>query len=74
MDKNINEASLAQFDAIEFVPAQGIAIPEYLSRHFIPADQSLWHLENYERFLIERRKLLKARIQRVFSFDDDKRQ
>jgi hypothetical protein len=48
--------------------------PEYLSRHFIPADQSLWHLENYERFLIERRKLLKARIQRVFSFDDDKRQ
>jgi ubiquinone/menaquinone biosynthesis C-methylase UbiE len=34
MDKNINEASLAQFDAIEFVPAQGIAIPEYLSRHY----------------------------------------
>ena len=41
--------------------------PEYLKRHFIPVDQSLWHLKNYENFLIERRKLLKARIQQVFS-------
>jgi hypothetical protein len=40
--------------------------PEFLKRHFIPTDQSLWYLEKYEYFLIERRKLLKARIQQVF--------
>jgi hypothetical protein len=39
--------------------------PAYLKRHFIPADQSLWHIEKYENFLIERHKLLKARIQQV---------
>jgi hypothetical protein len=44
---------------------------EYLKRHFIPADRSLWHMEKYEDFLIERRKLLKARIQRVFSFNSE---
>lgn len=43
--------------------------PQYLDRHMIPTDKSLWHFDNYDRFLIERRKLLKARIQRVFSFD-----
>jgi hypothetical protein len=42
--------------------------PEYLERHLIPEDGSLWRMENYERFLIERRKLLKARIQQVLSF------
>ena len=41
---------------------------EFLKRHFIPADQSLWHMEKYEYSLIERRKLLKARIQKVFAF------
>lgn len=46
---------------------------EYLKRHFIPADQSLWHMDRYENFLIERRKLLKVRIQRVFSFDEGSR-
>jgi hypothetical protein len=45
--------------------------PEYLKRHFIPADQSLWHMEKYENFLIERRKLLRARIQQVFSFNGE---
>ena len=45
--------------------------PEHLKRHFIPLDQSLWQMENYENFLIERRKLLKARIQQVFSFSGE---
>ncbi|MFZ2396215.1 MAG: DUF1524 domain-containing protein, partial [Smithella sp.] len=31
--------------------------PEYLKRHFIPTDQSLWHIERFEKFVIERRKL-----------------
>jgi hypothetical protein len=42
--------------------------PEYLKRHLIPPDPSLWHIARFERFLIERRKLLKARLQQVFSF------
>jgi hypothetical protein len=42
--------------------------PEYLKRHLIPPDKSLWHMEKYENFIIERRKLLRARIQYVFSF------
>jgi hypothetical protein len=41
--------------------------PEYLKRHLIPDDHSLWHIDKYESFLIERRRLLKARIQQVFS-------
>lgn len=47
--------------------------PDYLKRHLIPNDKSLWHLSQYENFLIERRKLLKTRIQSVFSFEDSGR-
>ena len=42
--------------------------PEYLTRHLIPTDKSLWELSQYENFLIERRKLLKARMQQTLSF------
>ena len=45
--------------------------PEYLKRHFIPPDQSLWHIERFEDFFIERRKLLRTRLQYVFSSDGD---
>jgi uncharacterized protein with ParB-like and HNH nuclease domain len=45
--------------------------PEFLKRHFIPPDPSLWHIGRFERFLIERRKLLKARLQEVFSFEGE---
>lgn len=43
---------------------------EYLKRHFIPRDQSLWEIERFEDFLIERRKMLKTRLQHVFSPND----
>jgi hypothetical protein len=43
--------------------------PDYLKRHFIPTDGSLWHIDRFEDFLIERRKLLRARLQNVFSSD-----
>ncbi len=43
--------------------------PEYLRRHLIPDNKSLWHMEQYENFLIERRKLIRARIQQVFSVE-----
>lgn len=43
--------------------------PEYLKRHHIPPDPSLWHIERFEDFLIERRKLLQARLKYVFSTD-----
>jgi len=42
---------------------------EYLKRHLIPTDKSLWHMDKYENFLIERRKLVKSRIKLVFSFN-----
>lgn len=45
--------------------------PEYLKRHFIPTDQSLWHIERFEKFVIERRKLLRARLQYVFLPDGE---
>jgi hypothetical protein len=45
--------------------------PEYLKRHFIPADRSLWQIERFEDFLIERRKMLRARLQSVFSSEDE---
>jgi hypothetical protein len=41
--------------------------PEYLKRHCIPTDSSLWVTEKYEEFLIERRKLLRATLQQVLS-------
>lgn len=43
--------------------------PEYLKRHFIPTDQSLWHIDQFEKFVIARRKLLRDRLQYVFSAD-----
>lgn len=45
--------------------------PEFLKRHFIPPDPSLWHIERFQEFLIERRKLLRARLEYVFSTDDE---
>jgi len=45
--------------------------PEYLKRHFILPEQSFWHMERFEDFLIERRKLLRARLQHVFSSDGE---
>jgi hypothetical protein len=50
----------------EWLPTRG---PEYMTRHLIPNDPSLWRIENYESFVIERRKLLKVRLQRVLSLD-----
>lgn len=46
--------------------------PEYLKRHLIPADNSLWHMEKYESFVVERRKLLRARIQQVLAVQGDR--
>lgn len=40
--------------------------PEYFERHCIPNDSSLWKIEKYEQFLIERRKLIMLRLQRIF--------
>jgi len=45
--------------------------PEYLKRHLIPPDPSLWHIERFEDFLIERRKLIQARLKYVFSTDEE---
>jgi hypothetical protein len=45
--------------------------PDYLKRHFIPPDQSLWDIGRFETFLIARRKLLKERLEYVFSLDGD---
>lgn len=39
----------------------------YLKKHLIPIDEELWSVENYEKFLIERRKLIKEKIKRVLS-------
>ena len=41
--------------------------PEYLKQHLIPSDSSLWQFERFEDFLIERRKLLRQRLQEVFA-------
>jgi hypothetical protein len=48
--------------------------PEYLNRHLIPGDKTLWHIDKYDSFLIERRKLLRTRIQQVLSFGGDEQQ
>jgi len=36
---------------------------DYLKRHLIPNNPDLWISENYEQFLIERRKLIKAKLE-----------
>ena len=45
--------------------------PEYLKRHLIPTDESLWHMKRFEEFLIARRNLIRERLQRVFSYSDE---
>ena len=45
--------------------------PEYLKRHLIPPDKSLWQIGRFEDFLVERRKLLRARLQYIFSPETD---
>lgn len=45
--------------------------PEYLKRHLIPTDESLWHMKRFEDFLIERRKLLRSRLQQVFGSEGE---
>jgi hypothetical protein len=34
------------------------ADPELLSKHFVPTDEKLWNINDYEEFLKERRKLI----------------
>lgn len=48
--------------------------PEYLKRHLIPTDKTLWKMDKYDVFLIERRKLIRARIQQVLSFGGDEQE
>jgi Protein of unknown function DUF262 len=36
--------------------------PEFLRRHLIPEDKTLWKFENFPKFLEEREKLIKKRI------------
>jgi hypothetical protein len=43
--------------------------PEYRTRHFIPADPSLWHFDRFEDFVRERRVLLRKRLQSVLLAD-----
>jgi hypothetical protein len=40
---------------------------ELLEKHFIPADKNLWEINNYEKFLKERVKLIAQAIQRRFN-------
>jgi len=40
--------------------------PELLRRHFIPIDHELWNVDNYEKFLEERRKLILEAFQSLF--------
>ena len=36
---------------------------DYLKRHLIPSDQSLWISDNYKQFLEERKKLIKSKLE-----------
>ncbi|RLI73339.1 hypothetical protein DRP04_15910 [Archaeoglobales archaeon] len=40
--------------------------PELLEKHFIPLDEELWSVDNYERFLEERIKLIAKVIEKEF--------
>ncbi len=42
----------------EYIPEYRAKCPGAVDTHWIPADQELWKLENYEKFLEERRILL----------------
>ncbi len=39
----------------------------YLNQHLIPTDPALWKLERFEDFIMERRKLIKARFHYLLS-------
>jgi hypothetical protein len=42
----------------KWLPAQIKEDPSFLDRHLIPAEPTLWKLENYEKFIEARRKLI----------------
>lgn len=52
----------------EWLPTRS---PEYLKRHLIPADPALWRMDRFEQFLIERRKMIRARLEQVFAYDSE---
>jgi hypothetical protein len=41
---------------------------ELLRRHFVPIDDKLWDLDNYEEFLRERRRLISEALHRFISY------
>jgi len=43
---------------------------EYLKRHYIPSDKALWHIDQFQNFIIERRKLLRKRLESIFLIED----
>ena len=44
--------------------------PEFLRRHLIPEDKTLWKFENFPKFLEEREKLIKKRLVSVLGGKD----
>lgn len=45
-----------------WLPQQAEVDPEFLDRHLIPNDPELWKLENYEKFIEARQKLILERF------------
>jgi hypothetical protein len=45
--------------------------PELLKRHFIPTNEELWEVNNYEKFLIERKKLILEKANDILMFNKD---
>jgi hypothetical protein len=49
---------------VEWLPSRNV---QFLKRHLIPEDRLLWDIGRYEDFLIERQKLIRARLENVLS-------
>jgi hypothetical protein len=49
-------------DPYEYLPKIEQAFPGSLERQFIPMNQKLWHIDSYEQFIEERRKLIAGEI------------
>lgn len=52
----------------EYLSSIADQYPDVLKKHLIPEDQGLWSVENYEKFLEKRRKLIAKKMNEFFTF------
>lgn len=67
LDSKTNRGEKNGKEFMDWISRSEHDIPAYTSRHLIPVNQQLWSSANFNDFLDERKKLIKAKIEKCLA-------